>query len=180
MTIPRLLGGALNDLRTIAEGMAVLPQLLSSLNGIQGRVDSLDDEVKRMRAAVDGMGGDVGELRDGIERLEPHLEDVTRVAHPLRRLGDRRRGRAEGLMPRSRDALALCTATLALAACGGGDATDDIDHHDDQRPRAAAEGDSRPAAQPPARVEALRQRARRVRPAPAAGVEAQHARRARP
>jgi hypothetical protein len=96
MTIPRLLGGALNDLRTIAEGMAVLPQLLSTLNGIQARVDSLDDEVKRMRATVEGMGGDVGELRDGIERLEPHLEDVTRVAHPLRRLGDRRRGRAEG------------------------------------------------------------------------------------
>ena len=95
MTIPRLLGGALNDLRTIAEGMAVLPQLLAALNGIQGRVDSLDDEVKRMRAAVEGMGGDVGELRDGIERLEPHLEDVTRVAHPLRRLGERRRGRGD-------------------------------------------------------------------------------------
>ena len=56
MTIPRLLGGALNDLRTIAEGMAVLPQLLAALNGIQGRVDSLDDEVKRMRKAVEGMG----------------------------------------------------------------------------------------------------------------------------
>jgi hypothetical protein len=93
MTIPRLLGGALNDLRTIAEGMAVLPQLLSTLHGIQAKVDSLDDEVKRMRSAVDGMGGDVG---DGIERLEPHLVDVTRVAHPLRRLGERRRGRAEG------------------------------------------------------------------------------------
>jgi len=96
LTIPRLLGGALNDLRTIADGMAVLPRMLSTLHGIQAKVDSLDDEVKRMRAAVDGMGGDVGELRDGIERLEPHLEDVTRVAHPLRRLGDRRRGRADG------------------------------------------------------------------------------------
>jgi hypothetical protein len=96
MTIPRLLGGALNDLRTIADGMAVLPRLLTALNGIQAKVDSLDDEVRRMRAAVEGMGGDVGELRDGIERLEPHLEDVTRVAHPLRRLGDRRRGRADG------------------------------------------------------------------------------------
>jgi hypothetical protein len=96
MTIPRLLGGALDELRTIADGMAVLPRLLSTLNGIQAKVDSLDDEVKRMRATVNGMGGDVGELREGIERLEPHLEDVTRVAHPLRRLGDRRRGRAEG------------------------------------------------------------------------------------
>jgi hypothetical protein len=96
LTIPRLLGGALNDLRTIADGMAVLPRMLSTLHGIQAKVDSLDDEVKRMRAAVDGMGGDVGDLREGIERLEPHLEDVTRVAHPLRRLGDRRRGRADG------------------------------------------------------------------------------------
>ena len=95
MTIPRLLGGALNDLRTIADGMAVLPRLLTTLNGIQTKVDSLDDEVRRMRSAVEGMGGDVGELREGIERLEPHLEDVTRVAHPLRRLGDRRRSRAE-------------------------------------------------------------------------------------
>ena len=95
MTIPRLLGGALNDLRTIADGMAVRPRRLTTLNGIQAKVDSLDDEVKRMRASVDGMGGDVGELREGIERLEPHLEDVNRVAHPLRRLGDRRRGRSE-------------------------------------------------------------------------------------
>ncbi len=39
-----------------------------------------------MRAAVEAMGGDVGELKGGIARLEPHLEDVTRVAHPLRRL----------------------------------------------------------------------------------------------
>ena len=42
-----------------------------------------------MRAAVESMGGDVSELEGGIARLEPHLEDVSRVAHPLRRLGDR-------------------------------------------------------------------------------------------
>lgn len=91
MQIPRLLGGALGDLRAIAEGMAVLPKLLVSLDRINTRVDSLDDEVKRMRAAVETMGGDVGELRGSIDRLEPHLEDVSRVAHPLRRLGDRTR-----------------------------------------------------------------------------------------
>lgn len=90
MQVPRLLGGALSDIRTIAEGMAVLPKLLISLDGIQAKVDSLDQEVKQMRAAVEGMGGDVGELRGGIERLEPHLEDVSQVAHPLRRLSQSR------------------------------------------------------------------------------------------
>lgn len=93
MQIPRLLGGALTDLRSIAEGIAVLPKLLVSLEGIQTRVESLDDEVKQMRAAVEGMGGDVSQLQQGIERLEPHLEDVSRVAHPLKRIGSRRRRR---------------------------------------------------------------------------------------
>lgn len=93
MQIPRLLGGALADLRSIAEGIAVLPKLLVSLEGIQNRVESLDHEVKQMRTAVEGMGGDVSELQQGIERLEPHLEDVSRVAHPLRRVADRRRRR---------------------------------------------------------------------------------------
>ncbi len=91
MQIPRLLGGALTDLRSIAEGIAVLPKLLISLEVIQTRVESLDDEVKQMRTAVEGMGGDVSQLQQGIERLEPHLEDVSRVAHPLRRIGARTR-----------------------------------------------------------------------------------------
>jgi hypothetical protein len=93
MQIPRLLGGALADLRSIAEGVAVLPRLLTSLEGIQTKVESLDDEVKQMRVAVESMGGDVGELQQGIERLEPHLEDVSKVAHPLRRIGARTRRR---------------------------------------------------------------------------------------
>lgn len=96
MQVPRLLGGALADIRTIAEGMATLPKLLIALDGIQGKVESLDHEVKQMRAAVEAMGGDVGELRDGIDRLEPHLEDVSKVAHPLRRLNDSRRRRDSG------------------------------------------------------------------------------------
>lgn len=92
IAVPRLLGGMISDIRTIAERMAVVPQLLVTLGAIHERVDSLDEEVKRMRAAVESMGGDVGELKHGIDRLEPHLEDVSRVAHPLRRLG-RHRGR---------------------------------------------------------------------------------------
>jgi hypothetical protein len=95
MQIPRLIGGALADIRTIAEHMATLPKLLVSLDGIRTKVDSLDDEVKRMRAAVESMGGDVSGLEQSISRLEPHLEDVSRVAHPLRRLGDRTRRRVD-------------------------------------------------------------------------------------
>lgn len=93
MQIPRLLGGALTDLRTIAEGMANLPKILVSLNGIGDRVDSLDAEVKQMRAAVEAMGADLGHVQEGIERLEPHLEDVSLVAHPLRRISERSRRR---------------------------------------------------------------------------------------
>ncbi len=95
MQIPRLIGGALADIRTIAEGMATLPKLLVSLDGIRAKVDSLDDEVKRMRAAVESMGGDVSGLEQSIARLEPHLEDVSRVAHPLRRIGNRTRRRTD-------------------------------------------------------------------------------------
>ena len=93
MQIPRLIGGALADIRTIAEGMATLPKMLTSLDAIRTKVDSLDEEVKQMRTAVENMGGDVSGLEESIGRLEPHLEDVTRVAHPLRRIGDRTRRR---------------------------------------------------------------------------------------
>ena len=91
MQVPRLLGQALADIRTIAEGMATLPKLLLTLDSIRGQVDSLDAEVKQMRAAVESMGGDVHGLGESIGRLEPHLEDVSRVAHPLRRLNPARR-----------------------------------------------------------------------------------------
>jgi hypothetical protein len=93
MVIPRLIGGALADIRTIAEGMAVLPRLLEALNSIDARVQTLDDEVRLMRARVDAMGGDVNELRAGISRVEPQLADVTRLVHPLRRIGERARSR---------------------------------------------------------------------------------------
>jgi hypothetical protein len=96
MQIPRALGGMLADIRTIAEGMAVLPRLLVTLDGIQSKVETLDEEVRKMRASVESMGGDVSELKGGISRLEPHLEDVSKVAHPLRRIGERARRRDGG------------------------------------------------------------------------------------
>ena len=95
MQVPRLLGQALTDIRAIADGMAVLPKLLVTLGDIRGEVESLNEEVTRMRAAVEGMGGDVGELRGGMDRLEPHLEDVSRITHPLRHLSETRRRRAD-------------------------------------------------------------------------------------
>jgi hypothetical protein len=98
MVIPRLIGGALGDIRTIAEGMAVLPRLLDVLSTIEARVAVLDEEVRLMRARVDSMGGDVTELRSSIDRVEPHLAEVNRFVHPLRRIGDRARGR--GRQPR--------------------------------------------------------------------------------
>jgi len=84
MQVPRLLAGALTDLRAIAEGMAVLPKLLVTLRGIQDEVRVLGSDVADMRA-------DVGQLKQGMDRLEPQIEDVTRVAHPLRRLNSARR-----------------------------------------------------------------------------------------
>ena len=96
LDLPRLLGNALADLRSIAEGMATLPKLLTALNGIESKVEILNDEVHRMRARVDSMADDVGEVRGGIDRVEPHLEDMTKVVHPFRRIGDRARKREPG------------------------------------------------------------------------------------
>ncbi len=68
------------------------------MTAIEARVETLDEEVRLMRARVDSMGGDVVELRSSIDRVEPHLEEVNRFVHPLRRIGDRARGR--GRQPR--------------------------------------------------------------------------------
>lgn len=93
LDLPRLIGGVLTDIRSIAEGMAVLPALLTTLQGIERRVDTLHDEVHKMRTGVDGMSGDVDSMKASLERVEPHLEDVSRITHPLRRLNDRARRR---------------------------------------------------------------------------------------
>jgi hypothetical protein len=89
LQIPRLLGGALADLRAIAEGMAVLPKLLITLRGIQDEVTEMNTEVADMRA-------DVGELKRGMDRLEQKIDDVTNLAHPVRRINAARRRRAGG------------------------------------------------------------------------------------
>lgn len=93
LDLPRLITGVLGDIRAIAEGMAVLPKVLTTLQGIERRVDTLNDEVAQMRKGVDTMSGDVVDMKGSMARLEPHLEDVTRVVHPLRRINERNRRR---------------------------------------------------------------------------------------
>ncbi len=95
--VPNLLLGALEDLRTIAASVVVLPELARTLGSIEGRVNSLDDEVKKMRAAVESMGGDVGDMKDSVAPLESSLEELERAVHPIRRATGRlgRRSRSE-------------------------------------------------------------------------------------
>lgn len=83
--VPRLLGGALEDIRAIAEGMAVLPELARILASIEVRVERVETEVAAMRRAVESMGGEVGELPARLEELQDAI--------PLRR---RRRRQASG------------------------------------------------------------------------------------
>jgi len=75
--VPRLLGGALEDIRAIAEGMAVLPELARILASIEARVERVETEVAAMRRAVESMGGEVGELPARLEELQDAI--------PLRR-----------------------------------------------------------------------------------------------
>ena len=58
--VPRLLIGLLDDVRTIATSVTVLPEVARSLATIEARVTSMDEEVRRMRQGVDGLGGGVG------------------------------------------------------------------------------------------------------------------------
>lgn len=82
-SLPKTLkNGPLDDLRSIAEGMQVLPELARVLAEIDVRVQSLDEEVKKMRQAVEAMGGSV-------EELPPKLDDLGHTLRPLRRMGRR-------------------------------------------------------------------------------------------
>jgi hypothetical protein len=95
--------GALEDLRSIAEGMKVLPGVLESLLRIEDHVTSLDEEVIVMRRAVEGLSprleglsGNMGHLGDGIkdvgarvDQLEPHLIEMKASLQPLKRVTGR-------------------------------------------------------------------------------------------
>ena len=80
LRVPKL-QSALDDIRAIAQGMAVLPELARILASIEGRVQRLDDEVMKMRQAVESMGGDVGTLPARLDDLQDSI--------PLRRRRNR-------------------------------------------------------------------------------------------
>jgi hypothetical protein len=86
----RLLPTALQDLRTIADGIRILPDLLGELGAIRARVQTMDDEVRRMRQGVARLDGEVVALR---ESMESELREVGLAMHPLRRTTRRLRRR---------------------------------------------------------------------------------------
>jgi archaellum component FlaC len=85
--VPKQITSAIGDIGRIADQMKALPELVEILTTIEARVESLDDEVKKMRA-------DVAELKVKTEDLPSKLEEVGNALHPLRRLS--RRGRGDG------------------------------------------------------------------------------------
>jgi hypothetical protein len=93
--LPRLVVGALDDLRSVAESVRVLPEVARSLSSIEASVESMDREVKLMRQGVDRLDTDVIRVVDGVDPLDAKLEDLRRTLHPLTRAAGRiaRRGR---------------------------------------------------------------------------------------
>ena len=87
LLLPKLLLQAIADVRSIAISTQELTVAVNQLADIDQRVSSLEDEVTRMRQAVESMGADLAHVRESTE--------------PLRRLGGRRARRraksAEGL-----------------------------------------------------------------------------------
>jgi hypothetical protein len=87
LLLPKLLLQAIADVRSIAISTQELTVAVNQLADIDQRVSSMEDEVTRMRQAVEAMGADLAHVRESTE--------------PLRRLGGRRARRraksAEGL-----------------------------------------------------------------------------------
>ncbi|GEM_PF-4256015 len=84
--LPGGLGSIVADIRAIAEGMRILPQVAATLSSIERLTASMDAEVRRMREGVDQVNAEVGELGD---RLEPHLAEMGHTLRPLRRVAGR-------------------------------------------------------------------------------------------
>jgi outer membrane murein-binding lipoprotein Lpp len=83
--LPRLLIQAAADIQSIAASTRTLTVAVAQLEAINARVDSLDDEVRRMRAAVEAIGTDV-------EGMQEHIAPLGGMAARLSRLSVRRRG----------------------------------------------------------------------------------------
>ncbi len=81
----RALGGAIEDVRTIAEGMRLIPELVRVLSSIEKHVTSMDREVSRMRDGVEGLGAQVRALEDAMEQVFEPLAEIGLTLHPLKR-----------------------------------------------------------------------------------------------
>jgi hypothetical protein len=103
--VPRVVAGALEDLRTIAESVRVLPEVAQTLASIEAETAVMSNEVKLMRQGVDRLGDKVDGLdeemlrvAEGVAPLDAKLDDMRRALHPLSRAGSLfgiRRGRPE-------------------------------------------------------------------------------------
>ena len=90
--VPRIVAGALEDLRTIADSVRVLPEVARTLVSIERETAQMSSEVKRMRQGVDRLGGKVDHLDgdlvkvvEGVAPLDAKLDDMRRALHPLSR-----------------------------------------------------------------------------------------------
>jgi hypothetical protein len=81
--VPRLLAQAAADIHSIAASTRTLTVAIAQLESISDRVDSLDEEVKRMRAAVEAIGGEV-------ETMQGHVAPLGGLASRFNRRGLRR------------------------------------------------------------------------------------------
>jgi len=103
--LPRLVAGALEDLRTIADSVRVLPDVARTLGSIERETSEMNREVKLMRKGVDrlgekvdGLDGDILRVVEGVAPLDAKIDDMRRALHPLSRAGalfGRRRAPAE-------------------------------------------------------------------------------------
>jgi hypothetical protein len=97
------IGSISESIRIIRDSVALLPDLLEKLEGIEEGVRFMADEVHKMRLGVDSLGGEVEGVRtavaplvphmdrvaERVERLEPRLEDLSLALHPFRRAGSK-------------------------------------------------------------------------------------------
>jgi hypothetical protein len=69
--VPRQITSAIGDIRRISESMQALPKMVDNLAAIRRHAESLDEDVAKMRAAV--------------EEINAKVDDVEDTLHPFRR-----------------------------------------------------------------------------------------------
>jgi hypothetical protein len=67
--LPRLLAQTAADIQSIAASTRTLTVAVAQLESISARVDSLDEEVKRMRSAVETLGVEVETMQGHVAPL---------------------------------------------------------------------------------------------------------------